>query len=273
MSPRVGESVDPQPAAEVAAADLSSEITWCLVPGAWFVRGSRQADEQPCIAVRLSTFQISQTPVTNVQYEKFLLGGGYDDASLWTKTGWKHRTVLGWTEPNYWRDPAWCDPDGPVTGISWWEARAFAHWAGCEIPTEAQWEYAAKGPRSRLYPWGDHEPTDELATYSPECEPFDRRGTPVTAHPHATSPFGCLDMAGNVAEWCLDNARPNYRDDLSITDPVFITIEGDDHIARGGCGLHDASYLRCTSRDYYTPGLRDNLVGIRLARPVPQDAS
>jgi formylglycine-generating enzyme required for sulfatase activity len=89
----------------------------------------------------------------------------------------------------------------------------------------------------------------------------------VFEHPGNISPFGCLDMVGNLAEWCRDNARPNYSNQPAGLDPVYLTSDSAARIVRGGSGLHDASYLRCTSRDYYVPELRDNMVGFRVVQP------
>lgn len=245
----------------------SSELPWCQVPRTTFLLGSDVfPDEQPMVEVTLSSFEIGRTPATNAEYGAFMSAGGYDDESLWTEVGWATRSALGWRQPTYWEDPNWSAPDAPVTGISWWEASAYARWRGCLLPTEAQWEFAAKGPSARTYPWGDEPPDETLATFAPDCDPAVRRASSVFAHPGGASPFGCLDLAGNVAEWCIDNARPNYQPGNPLTDPVYWTDEADDHIVRGGSGLHDATYLRCTSRDFYTPGLRDNIVGVRLVR-------
>lgn len=229
--------------------------------------GSNESpDEQPITQVQLSRFSISRTPVTNEQYAEFIAAGGYRRSEYWHPLGWQRVQELGWHEPNYWHDPAWSAADSPVTGVSFWEAEACAHWLNAELPTEAQWEYAAKGPEARLYPWGNDEPDLDLATFSPECQPLERRGTSVFAHPRNRSAFGCVDMAGNLAEWCQDNARTNYLNQPNGKDPVYLADVAGPRVVRGGCGLHDASYLRCTSRDYYVPDLRDNLVGFRIAR-------
>lgn len=253
--------------AQIRNLDAAARMEWCDVPDAKFLLGSLESpDEQPIIEVELSRFQISRTPVTNAQYAAFVAAGGYTRRELWHPLGFQHAKERAWTEPNYWHDPAWSASDSPVTGISYWEADAYARWLDAELPSEAQWEYAAKGPESRRYPWGEREPDLELATFSPECQPLERRGTSVFEHPQNCSPFGCLDMAGNLAEWCRDNARPNYLNQPSGPDPVYAIDSAAARVVRGGCGLHDASYLRCTSRDYYVPELRDNLVGFRLVR-------
>lgn len=155
--------------------------------------------------------------------------------------------------------------DHPVTGISWWEAMAYAKWVGKTLPTEAQWEYACKGSDQRKYPWGNEEPSFHYANYAIDCDPFelDRSSTSVFAYLKNKSFFGCLDMAGNMAEWCLDNASINYNWDDEGINPIYITSETEDHIVRGGCGLHNEEFMRCASRDYYPTTMRDNLVGFR----------
>ena len=240
-------------------------IAWCEIPACRFVLGSKESpDEEPEILVELSSYRISKTPITNATFAAFVELGGYQRAELWHPHGWQLRQQFAWTEPNYFHDPAWSAPDAPVTGVSYWEADACARWLAAELPSEAQWEYAAKGPERRRYPWGEEEPTLELATFAPDCQPLERRGTSVFEHARNVSAFGCLDMAGNLAEWCRDNARPNYTNQPPGPDPVYSTDERAPRIVRGGTGLHDASYLRCTSRDYYVPELRDNLVGFRV---------
>jgi formylglycine-generating enzyme required for sulfatase activity len=214
--------------------------------------------------VELSPFSIARYPTTNRQYRDFIDANGYNDPQWWTPLGWTMRVEGGWQTPNYWYDPNWNDDDMPVTGVSWWEAVAFARWAGGSLPTEAQWEYAAKGPLNLTYPWGEDPPTLELANFAPECGASVRRATSIHEHPRNVSPVGCHDMAGNLAEWCLDNVSIPYPAEPPPVDPVHYTAESDEHIVRGGSGLHDDSYLRSTSRDYYPPSLRDNIVGFRI---------
>lgn len=118
--------------------------------------------------------------------------------------------------------------------------------------------------RREDYPWGEEAPTLDHANFAPGCEPVERKPTPVEAHAKNVSPFGCIDMAGNLAEWCLDNYWPNYGyEGAEGPDPIYVADEEDEHVARGGCGLHSEDYLRCSSRDCYPPGLRDNLIGFR----------
>jgi formylglycine-generating enzyme required for sulfatase activity len=239
-----------------------------LVPAGAFRRGSTESpDEQPVGLVAMSAFAIDRYPVTNRAFRSFMEAGGYENRGLWTASGWEFVSRAGFRHPNYWLDDHWNQDDHPVTGVSWWEALAYATWRGRALPTEAQWEYACRGLDDRRYPWGDDEPDDTYANFAPECEPAElrRRSTDVRAHARNCSYFGCYDMAGNLADWCLDNWTPSYEWDATRTDPVYVTAEEDYHVARGGCGLHSEGYLRCSSRDSYPPTLRDNIVGFRCA--------
>lgn len=228
-------------------------------------RGSSASpDEGPEELVPLSEFFIDRDPVTNAQFAEFIADGGYQKPTLWTPCGWSLVQELGLREPNYWRDPVWNSDAVPVTGVSWWEALAFARWGGKTLPTEAQWEYACKGPDAYVYPWGDEPPKPSMANYAPECEPEVRAPTTPDRYERNISPFGCRDLAGNFAEWCLDTYAVGYR--TVGPDPLHYTDERDDHVVRGGCGLHDEDYLRCSARDHYPPGVRDNLIGFRCVR-------
>ncbi|WP_217270708.1 formylglycine-generating enzyme family protein [Kroppenstedtia pulmonis] len=237
-----------------------------LIPAGEFMRGSKHSpDEQPIRQVKMSAFAIDRTPVTNKEFRMFMEDGGYENPDFWTSEGWDYLRTSELRQPNYWKDEHFNQEDQPVTGVSWWEALAYARYIGKTLPTEAQWEYACKGTDGRKYPWGNEEPTPDFANYAVDCDPFDlnRSASSVFAHPKNVSFFGCMDMSGNMAEWCLDNASIHYKWDPSGIDPVYITKESEDHIVRGGCGLHNEDFLRCTSRDYYPPTMRDNLVGFR----------
>lgn len=218
----------------------------------------------PVVEIKLSPYWVDKYPVTNARFSEFISSGGYHCEELWTGPGWDFIRSKEITEPLYWNDDAWNQRDQPVTGVSWWEALAFARFEGKTLPTEAQWEYAA-GKGEAIYPWGNSAPTAELANYAPGCEPSDlhRKSTVVTAHPRAISRTGCYDMAGNLSEWCIDNISPNYSWDFYRENPVFLNKEDLPHVVKGGSGLHDEDCLRCSSRDYYSPEIRDNIVGIR----------
>ena len=235
-------------------------------------RGSALSpDERPEESICLSGFFIDRDPVTNAQFAEFIADGGYRRPTLWTPHGWHLVQELGLQEPNYWRDPVWNPGGVPVTGVNWWEALAFARWAGKTLPTEAQWEYACKDPDACVYPWGDDPPDLSLANYAPEVEPAVRapRHRAVT---NATYRRSDAVTWRATSKWCLDTYAVGYK--TAGPDPLHYTDERDDHVVRGGCGLHDEDYLRCSARDHYPPGVRDNLVGFRcasVARPAASD--
>ncbi len=233
-----------------------------------FKRGSDRFDnEGPVRYVVLSPFWIGRYPVTNHRYAEFIAAGGYATSRYWIDEGFDYVKNHGLVAPLYWDDEHFNQPMQPVTGVSWWEAMAYAAFRGMTLPTEAQWEYAA-GLGARVYPWGDEEPSLSRANYAPACEPAElrRSTTPVDAHPEGVSASGCWDMAGNVHEWCLDKASTDYGWDTTGFDPMYDAGVNRARIVRGGSGLHDEDCLRCSSRDFYEPELRDNIVGIRLAR-------
>lgn len=236
-----------------------------FIDAATFARGSHTyKNEMPVLDVVLSPYWIDIYPITNQRYAKFIAADGYRRKEYWSENGWAFIQTLPTKLPLYWHDPLWNQPTQPVTGVSWWEAMAFSAFEGKSLPTEAQWEYAASSGID-LYPWGDAPPSVGLANFAPGCEPADLRrcSTPVDKHPDAVSRLGCYDMAGNLNEWCIDNSSSDYAWDFYRINPVKLESEELPHIVRGGSGLHDEDCLRCSSRDYYAPCIRDNIVGIR----------
>ena len=255
----------------INAGDDHVSAATCRVPAGNLHRGSSASpDEQPEGTIALSEYQIDETPVTNRAFAEFIRDNGYRTPPLWTPAGWGFVQTHQLHQPNYWNDPLWSAPYVPVTGVSWWEALAFARWRGATLPTEAQWEYACKGRSNSTYPWGEDDPDPGLANYAPDGEPIERRPTRPDAFARNISEFGVRDLAGNFAEWCLDNYAVGYH--VADQDPLYVTDESDHHVVRGGCGLHDEDYLRCSARDHYHPGLRDNLIGFRCASRTDEGA-
>jgi formylglycine-generating enzyme required for sulfatase activity len=140
-------------------------------------------------------------------------------------------------------------PLRPVTHVTWAQAKAFCRWAGQRLPSEAEWELTARGTDGRIYPWGDEAPTCERA-HTAACGggPADVGGRPAGA-----SPYGALDMAGNVDEWVEDLYRP-YGDDGG---------DSGQRLARGGA--EDAWHSRSTERSALAPAYHDALLGFRCA--------
>ncbi len=223
----------------------------------------KSIDELPLREVTLSQYYIDIAPVTNKEFAKFIEAGGYQNRIFWCDNGWEFVQTNKITQPCYWKDKKWNQSGYPVTGISWYEAKAYATFVGKELPSEAQWEYAAKGNDNRLYPWGDEEADNTLANFAPGCmASLDRTPTKSIHYKKNISPFGCVDMAGNFFEWCLDSASDNYSWDDMREDPLY---KNDSHIkiARGGSGLHDEDYMRCSARDSYMATIRDNMFTFR----------
>jgi serine/threonine-protein kinase len=157
------------------------------VPGGEYVLGAADIFEEakPVHRVVLSPFWIGKYEVTNEQYGRFL------------------GAVPGTARPEYWENNRFNQPQQPVVGVSWEEARAYCRWADLELPSEAQWEAAARGKDCRRYPWGNEAPTPEHANFD-----FNKgQPTAVGTFTPGAGPFGTLDQAGNVWEWMMDGGH------------------------------------------------------------------
>lgn len=195
------------------------------------------------------TFSMARVPVTNAQYARFVEAGGYLERTWWTAEGWDARQKGGWTEPRHWHSPDWNPPERPVVGVSWYEALAFCRWLGAQIgrtvtlPTEQQWQRAAQGDDERPYPWGHVEPTAQLCNWNRHVD----ETTPVTHYLAGASPFGVLDLCGNVWEWCLTGWETGTA--------VLGTREA--RMLRGGSWSSDSPLsLRVTNRSARDPNTR-----------------
>src|SRR5262249_14643717 len=171
-----------------------------LVPAGPFLMGVPDEDllaeehEKPLRTVELPAFWADVYPVTNAAFARFVQTGGYDNPAWWPPAGWAWRARAGVCAPAQWGVPGWDGPDQPAAGVSWYEADAYATWAGKRLPTDAEWEKAARGPDGRRYPWGDDWPTGDRANFALLVG----RTTPVGLYPAGVSPYGCHDMAGNA---------------------------------------------------------------------------
>ncbi|MEM6457723.1 MAG: SUMF1/EgtB/PvdO family nonheme iron enzyme, partial [Acidobacteriota bacterium] len=180
--------------------------------GSYTLGGEAYSDEKPIHMVTLSPYWIGKYPVTNAQYGTFLEA---------TKRG----------KPSRWNDKQFNGPDQPVVGVSWHDAQAYCAWAGLILPSEAQWEASARGTDQRTYPWGDGEPTKKLANYGKNVG----RTTPVGSYPDGAGPFGMLDQAGNVWEWCVDVWSDDaYKGREGQEDPVNTVGDKTVRALRGG---------------------------------------
>ncbi|MFC1705530.1 SUMF1/EgtB/PvdO family nonheme iron enzyme [Planctomycetota bacterium] len=169
------------------------------------------------------------------------------------------------------RAPAWgINGDHPVVNVSWNDAKAFCDWAGLALPTEAQWEKAARGPDERMYPWGEEAPTSALSVFVNHTDFGGRSTARVGICPRGASPFGALDMAGNVREWCADwydeNVYHEYRRG-NLTPPTT----GEGRVVRGGGWDDDAETVSAVRRAAFDPNLCVENLGFRpIFAPIAQ---
>jgi formylglycine-generating enzyme required for sulfatase activity len=236
-----------------------------------FTMGSDKGDydEKPIHRVYLDEFTIGKYPVTNEEFKVFVAEGGYSNEEYWTKEGWKWKDEEKISEPEYWHEGKWNRPNLPVVGVSWYEAATYAGWLSKKtgktyrLPTEAEWEKAARGTDGREYPWG--EDFDIKLCNSRECGLG--RTSPVGIFTKGQSPYGCLDMAGNVFEWCSDWFEKYYYEKSPKGNPQG-PENGSVRVLRGGCWLNDAPRCRVEYRHFIHPAYRDLVVGFRLLRSL-----
>jgi formylglycine-generating enzyme required for sulfatase activity len=185
-------------------------------------------------------------PVTNDHDKVFMLANGYGSQDYWSKEGWAWKQKNQVNSPKYWNNPKWTKADHPVVGVSYYEAEAYASWAGKRLPTEQEWEKAARGTDGREYPWGNDFDKSKCNSFGSGVEAI----TPVTKYPKGISPSGCFDMAGNVDEWCAS----------------WFDADKDERVIRGGSWDYTPVYLRTSYRDWYTADSRYLYIGFRLAQ-------
>ena len=220
-----------------------------------------RSSESPFHQVELSLYHISKYPVTVGQYQRFIEDGGYEDKRYWKAGGFGQ-----FKEHKEWEDQKQY-PSRPAVYVSWYEAAAYACWAGGRLPTEAEWERAARGPgqKYRKYPWGNDDPTGKTANFN---ESGIDKVTPVGIFPEDCSPEGVLDLAGNVWEWCQDRYDEEYYNLCArqgvVKDPTG-PEKGSGRVVRGGSFLNNLYFLRCAARlRYYYPDDRNYVWGFRV---------
>jgi formylglycine-generating enzyme required for sulfatase activity len=206
------------------------------------------AGEKRAHRVVLSPFWIGKYPVTNEQFGRF-----------WTVNP-------GAAPPRYREDKQFNQPNQPVVGVSWGEAQAYCRWTGLRLPSEAQWEAAARGGDRRRYPWGDEDPAPEHANFGWR----EGRTTPVGAFPRGAGAFGTLDQAGNVWEWCEDvwSIEASWMKDGGAMDPVGSHGNAAVRCLRGGSWNSQAGYLPAAVRFGSWASVRDWDFGFRCVLPA-----
>jgi gamma-glutamyl hercynylcysteine S-oxide synthase len=260
------------------------DAEYAVVPAGPFVMGTDNRsfaydNERPAHVVELPRYRIDLAPVTNGQYLSFIRDGGYCRRELWNDEGWLWLKEAGVTHPLHWV----VRPDGspgvarfgrvlpllldrPVIHVSWYEAAAYARWAGKRLPTEAEWEKAAAWDLetrvTRRYPWGDASPTEEHAnldqrTFAPAA---------VGAYPSGRSFFGCHQMIGDVWEWTATDFAP-YPGFVSFPYPEYSEVHfGHGYkVLRGGSWATRPIAVRNTFRNWDFPQRRQLFAGFRCA--------
>ncbi|HWS85682.1 MAG TPA: SUMF1/EgtB/PvdO family nonheme iron enzyme [Pyrinomonadaceae bacterium] len=274
----------PTPAAPGGATAAAGEMV--SVPAGSFLMGApwdsfTYDNERPAHEQFVEAFRIARAPVTNGEYARFVEEGGYGRREFWSEEGWARREKEGWQCPLYWRraGSAWFERrmfeegelkvEHPVTGVSWFEAEAYAKFTGKRLPTEAEWEKAASWDIStgskRRYAWGDEEPADARANFGQRLWGT----TPVAAYPQGASRSGCFDMNGNVWEWTSTSFEgfPSFE---PFPYPEYSQewFDGDHRVLKGGSWATSAPVLRTSFRNFFRRPFRIAFAGLRLAEDV-----
>jgi len=277
--PPVLSAAAPAPA-PAGASSLPAEV---LVPGGPFTMGtSTEAwaldNERPAHVVRVPAFYLDTTPVTNAAYAGFIADGGYDDPRWWTPDGWAHRQRAGLTAPLFWRwEGEWVRvsfgvtapiiPNEPVLHVCWYEADAYARWAGRRLPTEAEWEKAARHDpatgRSRRHPWGDDDPSPSLANLGQRH----LGPAPAGSYPAGAAPCGARQLMGDVWEWTSSDFLP-YPGFVAWPYKEYSEVFfGPEYkVLRGGAFGVSPVACRGTFRNWDYPIRRQIFAGFRTAR-------
>ena len=235
-------------APEKFETDPRTGSEWVLLPASEFRRGlAEEEDASPVQAVRVSGFWISRTEVTREHYARYM-------------------AATSRPEPAHWKHELFMRPGSPVVGVTWQDAVDFATWAGGRLPTEAEWEYAARGADFRRYPWGS-EPPDRTRAIHHQDIGFGGTQPAGATTAAGRSPFGLLDMAGNAQEWCADWYAADYYARAPRENPTGPPA-GKQRVVRGGSWISLPDALRCGAREKFPPEKSSVLIGFRVARPV-----
>lgn len=248
------------------------------VPASWPQLGTRSGfaydNERPVHTAAVPAFRIDRTPVTIGAFADFIADGGYRDARLWTDEGWAWRVQEQIERPMFWQEDGTVrrfdrleqpDPTSPVMNVSWYEADAYARWRGARLPTEAEWETAARLDPStgmvRTQPWGEEPTSDEYANVD---------GYALGALPAGTAgaaPCGALGMIGDVWEWTASPLRgyPGFEP-FPYREYSEVFFDGPYRVLRGGSWATASCCARSTFRNWDYPQRRQIFAGFRCAQ-------
>ncbi|HJO48765.1 MAG TPA: SUMF1/EgtB/PvdO family nonheme iron enzyme, partial [Candidatus Scalindua sp.] len=257
------------------------------------VEASRFDVEVPQREVYMSAYLIDKSPVTNAEYRKFIESGGYKQKNFWSDAGWDYVQQAKPLDSDSVHSAMDGEDDCPVVNVSWYEAEAFAKYVGKRLPTDAEWEKAARGTDGRIYPWGNEFDKAKLNCAESKIE----KPTPVARFPDGISGYGCFDMAGNVWEWTADWFDSQYYSSAPDRDPqgpvkaedkpffgrpedvgtsiyelepskAGSSMLSDCKVLRGGSwNGGGVIHIRCANRDYDEPDYKNDTIGFRCAGP------
>jgi len=237
-----------------------------LVAAGSFLRGSPSgvgdADERPQKRLSLKSFWIDRLEITVRQYGVCVKAGSCSAPPQ------AQRAVAARAQCSWGRDDR---QNHPINCLTWQEADSYCRWVGARLPTEAEWEKAARGSDGRPYPWGNEPPSCRLAVMpvplSPAGSGCGRKSTwPVGSKPAGASPSGALDMSGNVWEWVADYYDEQYFARAPSVDPAGPASGAARAIRGGGWEVHDLDHLRAANRFRFAPSFRFHAVGVRCAQ-------
>ena len=223
----------------VGSAAALSPAPMVSLPAAQFQMGSALPGESPPHLVALSAFEIDRDEVSQAAYQAFV-------------------------EATQGQQPTPEHPDWPATMVSWTNASAYCQWLGKRLPTEAEWEYAARGAEGRTYPWGETPPNASLARFGGQY----KGPVETTSMAPGATPDGLHHLAGNAAEWVQDWWDPAYYAASPPADPQG-PADGDFRVVRGGSWSQPADELRASARAYFNPDKGASHIGFRCARSLP----
>ena len=273
FQPGEAEQIDIQTRIEAADAlgqvgdPRLAENNWVTIPAGTFLMGAQKQNEkgrnydpdaqdnETVHEVTLRGFRIRRFAVTVQEYATFIAQGGYSEAKYWAEGFGKFKEPEDWERQKKF-------PNRPVVSVSWFEAAAYCAWAGCRLPTEAEWERAARGPQCFRYPWGNEPPLDPaFANYRGIDHP-----TPVGLFPKGNASWGLsgvlCDMLGNVYEWCADWYGPYEK---GRQQNPHGPEAGDSKILRGGSWDDIPLLVRVSDRYWVGPTVRNYFIGFRCA--------
>lgn len=298
--------ISSQETAGLAGSSLSADAEMVRVPAGSFTMGSPASEVDSLLqyytgvprdlflneigahTVVLAPFFIDRFPVSNAQFRRFIAAGGYERQEWWSPVGWRWRVKSGRNAPRFWRWEETELDEHPVVGITWHEADAYARSVKKRLPSEAEWEKAARGIEGWRYPWGNTFELDrcntadfwlhrEIREYNDWYVNFFLRRpwrehaitTPVNSFPRGASSYGALNMGGNVWEWCADWYAADYYVHSPGHNPQGAEY-GSEKVCRGGSFGYFGWSARTTDRGHHPPFHYSLGLGMRCAQTENQ---